>query len=239
METYRYSNPKPLAWAVCTLAVVYALLLLVQFGDDLYLARLLSRIVDGDSSAGLTLYHHAHLVATLEHVVMRAMQVVFLVNAPVFLVWAYRAAANNRALGARALEYTPGWTVGWFFVPFANLIMPCLAIQEIWTTSHDPSERTASASHVPVIAWWLLRILSTLALLVAIAMRPGHLPRLEMARALLHHAFPVLVHIGLEMVAVGLFVHIVWRVSALQVAHARPAPPLELDDAPEPTMQPA
>src|SRR5262249_29946861 len=40
------------------------------------------------------------------------------------LVWVYRANRNARALGAEGLAYSPGWSVGWFFVPLANLVMP-------------------------------------------------------------------------------------------------------------------
>src|SRR5947209_8456564 len=39
----------------------------------------------------------------------------------VFGMWIYRANHNVRALGARELRYTPGWAVGWFFVPILNL----------------------------------------------------------------------------------------------------------------------
>jgi hypothetical protein len=33
------------------------------------------------------------------------------------LKWIYRANANARALGAKDMKFTPGWAVGWYFVP--------------------------------------------------------------------------------------------------------------------------
>jgi hypothetical protein len=38
------------------------------------------------------------------------------------LVWIYRANQNARALGAEDMEFTPRWSVGWFFVPIASLL---------------------------------------------------------------------------------------------------------------------
>jgi hypothetical protein len=80
-----------------------------------------------------------------------------------FLVWIYRAARNVRALGREGMTITPGWCVGWFFVPVAMLFMPYRAMGEIAATS-DAQER----GQVPtfVLGWWLLfvgdRILSVL-----------------------------------------------------------------------------
>ena len=50
-------------------------------------------------------------------------------------LWIYRAALNCRLFGARKMSFPPGWAVGWFFIPIANLIMPLLSTQEIWRAS--------------------------------------------------------------------------------------------------------
>src|SRR4051812_12371242 len=50
----------------------------------------------------------------------------FLVLLSCFLLvgmWIYRTNANAHALGG-AVSITPGWAVGWFVVPLANLVMP-------------------------------------------------------------------------------------------------------------------
>lgn len=40
-------------------------------------------------------------------------------------MWIYRAAWNGRVFaGARQLDFTPGWSVGWYFLPIANLWKP-------------------------------------------------------------------------------------------------------------------
>ncbi|MDF2693553.1 MAG: hypothetical protein K0S65_1936 [Labilithrix sp.] len=55
----------------------------------------------------------------------------------VFLLWTYQAAKNVRAFGQRGLTFTPGWAVGWWFVPVASLWLPYKALREIWRAS-DP-----------------------------------------------------------------------------------------------------
>jgi hypothetical protein len=58
-------------------------------------------------------------------------------------------------LGAERLEFTPGWAVGWFFIPFASLWMPFRAVREIWCRSHDPRDRrNCPSGSVLVGVWW-------------------------------------------------------------------------------------
>lgn len=55
---------------------------------------------------------------------------VFIATAIFFLIWLYRVYGNLRSLGASTVEYTPGWAVGWFFVPLANLVIPYKIVHE-------------------------------------------------------------------------------------------------------------
>ncbi len=43
----------------------------------------------------------------------------------------YRAMRNLHTIGSKIADISPGWSVGWFFVPFANLMMPYRAMREI------------------------------------------------------------------------------------------------------------
>jgi hypothetical protein len=49
-----------------------------------------------------------------------------------FCLWLHRAAKNLPALGRGGMQFTPGWSVGWFFIPFANLVKPLAAVSELW-----------------------------------------------------------------------------------------------------------
>ena len=55
----------------------------------------------------------------------------------VFLIWINRANKNSRALGAQNMQFTPGWCVGWWFIPIASLWKPYQAVREIWKTSKN------------------------------------------------------------------------------------------------------
>ena len=53
------------------------------------------------------------------------------------LVWVYAAHRNLPALQSHDGEFTPGWAVGWFFIPFMNLFKPYQAMRHLWNES-DP-----------------------------------------------------------------------------------------------------
>src|SRR5687768_18623297 len=42
----------------------------------------------------------------------------FVVSVVVVALWIHRAHANLRDAGVGGLEFTPGWAVGWYFIPF-------------------------------------------------------------------------------------------------------------------------
>jgi hypothetical protein len=84
-----------------------------------------------------------------------------LVGLPLFLMWVYRVNRNVRALGAEGLRYTPGWSVGWFFIPIWNLFMPYKVIKELWQANSSSSNlEWRSAPVSPVLGtWWAVGLL--------------------------------------------------------------------------------
>lgn len=75
---------------------------------------------------------------------------IFYVSAFAIAMWIYRAHHNLEELGHSGLEFTPGWSVGWFFVPFANLVMPFQAMRELWNLSCG-----TEGSGTPILPlWW-------------------------------------------------------------------------------------
>lgn len=81
---------------------------------------------------------------------------VYLVTVVLFLMWIYRAHQNLPALGARNLQFTLAWAVGWFFVPVLSLIRPYQVVKEIWMASHPTDEVTAAIARRPVKLPWVL-----------------------------------------------------------------------------------
>ena len=71
--------------------------------------------------------------------------------------WIHRMAANTRFLvGAGKMDYTPGWAVGWFFIPFANLWKPYQAMKEVWVLNADGGRGAGPMAGVLLPLWWFL-----------------------------------------------------------------------------------
>ena len=66
--------------------------------------------------------------------------------------WIYRASANAHAMSDQ-LDITPGWAVGWYFVPIANLFKPFQAMKEIWLACH-PSSGGYDDKAPAILGWW-------------------------------------------------------------------------------------
>ncbi len=83
--------------------------------------------------------------------------VMWLVSGIVSLFWIYGAARNAKALRP-ALDITPGWAVGWFFVPFANLVKPCMVMGDIAVSSRGPVDVRYPKPSPLILLWWLPNI---------------------------------------------------------------------------------
>ena len=78
-----------------------------------------------------------------------------------FLVWTHHAALNVRAFGREGLAFTPGWCVGWWFVPVASMWKPYQALKELWRASDPDALDTGSTQawqlrETPALfpVWW-------------------------------------------------------------------------------------
>jgi hypothetical protein len=88
----------------------------------------------------------------------------FITGAIVYVVWVNRANKNARSLGAQRMEFTPGWAVGWHFVPIANLYRPYQVMKEIWKASHPEYRdnwKTAPTSGLLGL-WWAFWIIGNI-----------------------------------------------------------------------------
>lgn len=87
-----------------------------------------------------------------------------------FLLWFYRAHENARTSGRRPLDRSSGWAVGSFFVPLLGLVMPCLAMLDVWGRAHSygaPGERERRPTSVLVLVWWFAFIGASIMTVVA------------------------------------------------------------------------
>ena len=226
MDTRPYKDSRMLGLVVCVLTGLIGLMTLCIAGLDLAIDRLIPGAL-----AGSTPVDRIHALQVVRHAIRAALSTVFMANVVMFLVWLHGAVSNHLALGAEGQEYTPGWSVGYFFVPVVNLVLPYLVMREVWTTSHRLADPSRPSHLWPVLAWWVLYLLSSIVLSVAAHVLGGH------THDLLHilHAQRVEVAgFGLRLASMALFVRMIWTVTRLQHirAHApdagtalSPAPP--------------
>lgn len=75
-----------------------------------------------------------------------------------FCVFVNVTSKNARALGSEGMRFSPGWTVGYFFIPIINLFRPYQAVTEIVKAS-DPDVAVDSQygwreSSSAITGWW-------------------------------------------------------------------------------------
>ncbi len=79
-----------------------------------------------------------------------------------FLIWIYKAYKNLTPLRAYHQEFSPGWAVGWWFIPFLNLVRPYQVVREVYNESDPEYEEdmgflsvTGQGAPLFVSIWWL------------------------------------------------------------------------------------
>lgn len=92
---------------------------------------------------------------------------IYLVSSIAFLVWVHRATTNNHAFGAKELTTTPGWSVGYYFIPIVNLFKPYSTMQETWRVSQSPSDWKSIGSSFLIGVWWFFIIVDRIASQIA------------------------------------------------------------------------
>ncbi len=80
---------------------------------------------------------------------------------PFWLYWHYQAGQNLLYLGREDLDYGPVGQVIWWFVPFANLVVPYRCMEELYTRSQPGDEMNPPPALF--LTWWLCWIGSNIA----------------------------------------------------------------------------
>jgi Domain of unknown function (DUF4328) len=141
------------------LLIIFLILGIVADAFDLILSFIRIVILPGSLTADLTSLGETTWYDILKGVIGLLQFVVYITTAVLFLIWLYRASKNLRPLGASQIEFTPGWAVGWFFIPLANLVNPYRVVKEIWVKS-EPKIAGAGESYwqqsgsTTLLGWW-------------------------------------------------------------------------------------
>ena len=76
--------------------------------------------------------------------------------------WLYVSAKNNHLYEVKNLKFKPGWAIGWYFIPFANLIMPYRSMKETYKASfkRDDWESISIPYDIPI--WWITWLITNI-----------------------------------------------------------------------------
>ena len=77
-------------------------------------------------------------------------------------MWIYRAGCNVRALGAKGIDDSPGWAVGWYFIPFMNFVRPFRAMNQIWLASANPARWASMSTPTLLRFWWAFWLIANI-----------------------------------------------------------------------------
>ncbi len=58
------------------------------------------------------------------------------------------------------MEFTPGWSIGYYFIPILTLWKPYQAMKEIWKASKKPSDWASQNTSGILPIWWTLWLIS-------------------------------------------------------------------------------
>jgi len=152
MHTYR--NARILALLVTTAFSGLILLSVVASISTWFECSMLQRAIDG---AEIT--ESEALSSDLRQGLIGLCQMgLYIATVVLFCIWLNRANKNARALGAQDMQFTPGWSVGYFFIPIVNVYRPYQAVTEVLRAS-DPdarpfSEKPWQRSAAAITGWW-------------------------------------------------------------------------------------
>jgi hypothetical protein len=79
------------------------------------------------------------------------------------VIYLFKAAKNTERWQAARARWTPGWAIGGWFIPFANLVIPVLVVLDIWRRSPEDGREPGIAV---VIWWWVLYLVGFTAMWV-------------------------------------------------------------------------
>jgi len=182
--------------------------------SDLSQADLINRVIRGEDVTESELIANDNRQAAIGF----GQTVLYIAEAAVFFMWIYRANKNLRSLHTAGLRFTPGWAVGWFFIPFMNLFRPYQVVSEIWKAS-DPKVGTADDTSweavvtSPIVGcWWALFLISNFAANIAIRTAFGGIELSD----LLNSTYAYMVSDGIDVVYLLTTIFMVRGISQFQ-----------------------
>ena len=150
------------AWSRAARLMIGVFLLVVAL---LIAANVVALIAELRTDMGFGVYNRLLASALIGTNILLAL--FFLLSAVPVAGWIYRAHANLREAGVVELRYSPGWSVGSFFVPLVNLVVPFQAMRELHNRSHGEGPWQGASAVEDVTSWWSCQLAGTVVSAVA------------------------------------------------------------------------
>ena len=135
-------------------------------------------------------------------------------------MWIYRATANLFHFGLERLQITPGWAVGWFFIPVAFLWKPFQAMSQLERASRYDSSWWIRPSS-SLLKWWWGMFLASFFIDMAVLGAAQQATTVTGAKGVVGWQ---LISAIVDTVFILLFVLVVHRITGMQERLARTAP---------------
>jgi hypothetical protein len=137
-STARFAGHSVARWTICLLLACLALegaTMASGFSHRALIARLAAGAALVPNDAGGSDARDRAIVL---------LKLLALLGAGVFwLTWLHRAYGNLALIGAKRSRFTRGWAVGWWFIPFVNLVRAYQVMKDLWLRSDSLNDRDA------------------------------------------------------------------------------------------------
>lgn len=177
----RYRSLHGLGVALTWLLVVNAVLALGWAGAFVHRRSLVERSRGTDRPSLSDLREADRLVAAVGGWAV----IVSIAITVVLIVFLWRAAKNTALWTDAKARWSPGWTIGAWFIPIANLALPGLVTADVWrrTPQRTLEGRDQKVSAGPVGWWWLTFVASMAIVRLGTAMTDGSTVLADYGRA--------------------------------------------------------
>ncbi len=155
-KTYLYEDPEQRSNRLALFVKINLIFMVLFLIAGVYRYNLYAQL-----SSGIAITQEAiEQVDAVNGILGLVYLIILIVTIVLYCKWVYRIA--NNALSFKPTEFTetPGWVVGWYFIPFANIFVPYIQIKKIYKISKNPTNWQNEKSSSKMLWWWLSWIIS-------------------------------------------------------------------------------
>jgi Domain of unknown function (DUF4328) len=139
-------------WAQVLVGIVAGIYVVLAI-SGIYELSLLDRILDGSATES-EVDSYLTFVGSLNGLLVW----VLIASAIAVLAWLSRTVEIVPPLGGGTPRRSPREAIGWWFVPFANIFIPCQIVRDAYGRLQTPTRHGGDGS---VLAWWLLYLVGS------------------------------------------------------------------------------